>query len=331
MFCLLLLGLVFAPVTSRAQLISFAKGASYSSSTQEWTSGYEVQYRQKLYQDLAVTFDYLNEGHFTGHHPDGYGLELWYRLWHPRFDRLTVAVGAGSFYYFDTITPPGGLSTDSHGFAPMVSLTARGRIWKKLDWVVSANSINPSHDVKDEQINVGLGYWLNRGALDEEAEPRGIFEPAEDGSALEGSERDELSLYGVFSVINNVRNPNAWGGSAEYRYRFAQDFDATVAYIYEGDPQVARRSGVTAQIWPVRTDVTTGFEVGAGFGVYGFVDKKRQPLPGQVTSVAAAPVVSLMVSHAFLTHWFGRFIFDRVVSNYNRDADIWRLGVGHTL
>jgi hypothetical protein len=65
-------------------------------------------------------------------------------------------------------------------------------------------------------------------------------------------------------------------------------------------------------------------------GAYVFVDTKHQPIPGQITTAAVAPVVSLMASHAVTTNWFARAIWDRVVSNYSRDADIWRLGFGRT-
>jgi hypothetical protein len=37
-----------------------------------------------------------------------------------------------------------------------------------------------------------------------------------------------------------------------------------------------------------------------------------------------------MLSHAVYSNIFVRAIWDRVVSNYNRDADIWRFGVGLT-
>jgi hypothetical protein len=139
-----------------------------------------------------------------------------------------------------------------------------------------------------------------------------------------------LSVYGVLSVINISGNPNAFGVSAEYRRRFVRDFEGTITYIYEGDPRVARRSGVSLQFWPVRYDMSSGFEIGAGFGAYVFVDTKHQPIPGQITTAAVAPVVSLMASHAVTKNWFVRAIWDRVVSNYSRDADIWRLGFGRT-
>ena len=188
--------------------------------------------------------------------------------------------------------------------------------------VVASASERGSSGVKDQLLSLGLAYWLS------DPSELGIFDKPHDGSIWSASRRSELSAYGVLSVINISGNPNAFGFSTEYRYLFTRSIEGTITYIYEGDPRVARRGGVTAQLWPVRHDVASGFEVGAGFGAYAFIDKKRQPIPGQITTAAVAPVVSLMLSHAVYSNIFARAIWDRVVSNYNRDADIWRIGVG---
>jgi hypothetical protein len=314
------------PLDCRAQSLSYLRGDSYSNSQHESSLFYKIEYRAMIYDGFAAAFDYVNEGHFTGHHPDGYGLELSYQYRFPTDYRWYLVGGAGAFYYFDTITPAGGQSTDAHGLAPMVTLSLRGQVWKwnKLDWVLSADSIDPTHDVKDQLLSLGLAYWLS-----DPSDP-GMFDKPRDQSIWSPTYRSELSVYGVLSVINISGNPAAFGASAEYRYIISRSIEGTIAYIYEGDPRVARRSGITAQVWPVRHDVSSGFEVGAGFGIYGFVDTKHQPIPGQTTTAALAPVVSLMVSHALYSNLFARAIWDRVVSNYSRDADIWRLGVGLT-
>jgi hypothetical protein len=309
---------------AQAQMLSYQKGESYSTTVNESSPIYKIEYRQMLYKGFSTTFDYVNEGHFTGHHPDGYGLQFWYQYRLSEKYRVAIAAGVGPYYYFDTITPAHGQSTDAHGLAPVVTLSTRGKLWKNWDWIVSADSIDPTHDLKAQLLSVGVGYWLS-----DSPSPAGFFEAGE-SSASAAKDRNELSIYGVFSVINISGNPNSWGGSAEYRYRFVRHFDGTITYIYEGDPRVARRSGVTAQVWPVRTDVKSGFEIGAGFGAYVFIDKKH-PIPGQITTATVAPVVSLMLSHQLKTDWFARAIWDRVVSNYSRDADIWRLGFGRML
>ncbi len=148
---------------------------------------------------------------------------------------------------------------------------------------------------------------------------------------VEERERDEVSIYVVKSVINIAGNPSALGGAAEYRYRFSPFLEGAATYIYEGNPKVARRSGMSVQAWPVRTGVSDHIEIGAGFGAYVFIDTKHEPDPGRNATAAVAPIVSLMTSYRVTPDWFIRIIWDRVVSNYNRDADIFRVGFGCTI
>lgn len=75
-----------------------------------------------IYDGFAAAFNYVNPGHFTGHHPDGDGLELSYQYRLATDYRLYLVGGIGAYYYFDTITPAGGQSTDAHGLAPMFTL-----------------------------------------------------------------------------------------------------------------------------------------------------------------------------------------------------------------
>jgi hypothetical protein len=169
-------------------------------------------------------------------------------------------------------------------------------------------------------VSAGFGYWLDKSAP-------GILEP----SPHIRQASDELTLFSVFSVINNATNPKAWGASVEYRHRFETNLDGTLTYIYEGNPKVARRSGVAGQFWPVRKALANSVEVGAGFGAYFFIDRRNQPNPNKTNAVAAAGLISIMASYDLSERWLVRAIWDRVITNYNRDADIWRLGVGYKL
>lgn len=323
---LLLAWLASYPRAVHAQLLSYQRGESYSSTTGEWAPSYDVQYQQVLHKAWSASFDYLNEGHYTGHHPDGYGLELWYWLRLPTSYPLSLSVGAGTLYYFDTITPAGGASVDSHGFAPMASATLRGRLWHNWDWMLTAKAIDPSHDIKTQMLMLGVGYWIQDAPSEAGGQGLGILDRQADGAGP-----DELSAYGLLDVINISGNPSSWGASVEYRHRFQRYIDGTLTYLYEGDPKVARRSGFSGQIWPVRATSLFGTEIGAGFGAYAFIDRKHIPTASRETPAQLAPIVSLMLSYPTHSAWFTRFIWDRVVSNYSRDADIWRLGVGRSL
>src|SRR6267154_291638 len=149
---LLIAGLAWIPLSGHAQQFSYLKGTIYSTTASEFTGAYKVEYRQNLYKDIPVTLGYINEGHFPEHHRDGYSVKLWHESSLLKDKGVSVSVGIGPYYYFDTITPTGGQSTDDHGLAPIVSVTVRGPInlWnlKRLDWMISADAIAPNHDFK---------------------------------------------------------------------------------------------------------------------------------------------------------------------------------------
>jgi len=91
---------------------------------------------------------------------------------------------------------------------------------------------------------------------------------------------------------------------------------------------VARRKGLAPEIWDERS-VGSLWRIGAGIGSYVFLDRAEQPPPGQRTPAQAAGIVSATVSRAFGAHLVGRFIWDRVITSYSHDADIWRIGLGY--
>ena len=109
-----------------------------------------------------------------------------------------------------------------------------------------------------------------------------------------------------------------------------------MAYIYEGDPQLTRRSGVGLQLWPVNTFFHGKIAVGIGLGAYVYIDNKHlsaeRKLLGAIpiNTPALAPLISPTIAMHLSDRWIARFLWHRVVTNYNRDSDVFLLGVGYT-
>ena len=72
--------LVALSAFAQAQMLSFVGGRMDVTSLGETARFYEVGYRQVVIPDVSMSFDYLNEGHVTSHHRDGYGVEGWYHI-----------------------------------------------------------------------------------------------------------------------------------------------------------------------------------------------------------------------------------------------------------
>lgn len=321
--------LIYAGVNIYAQELTVLGGTTTQESLKNSSYNWQIDYRQDFYENFASSIAYINEGHMPGHYRDGTAWEAWGNL--PLLnDRIAVSVGAGVYYYYDTQTTSGAASADIHGTAPIFSATITGYLSDRVFYRVMLNRISPSHDTKSTTAAVGVGYWFgpNRRPLgsqpskDDTPESTYVTEP-------------QLALFGGQSVVNTFLSQKALAGAVEYRQGLLPHLDGTASFIYEGDPKIARRSGVAMQLWPVNTFLDESTSVGIGVGPYIFIDRNHPVNTGQTVNVgrknpaAIAPLVSLTIARKFSDHWIARIIWDRVTSNYNRDSDIFLVGLGY--
>ena len=73
--------------------------------------------------------------------------------------------------------------------------------------------------------------------------------------------------------------------------------------------------------------------VGIGVGPYVYIDRKHPvdhgTILGRKNPAAVAPLVSLSVARHLSEDWLVRVVWDRVTTSYNRDADVFLLGLGY--
>ncbi|HEY4300288.1 MAG TPA: hypothetical protein VGM73_05410 [Candidatus Didemnitutus sp.] len=305
-----------------AQELTFFGGylpeVSHERSSYDW----QVDYRQDFSRYFAGSIAYINEGHLRGHHRDGTAGEAWARI--PLdHDRLIIAVGAGGYAYFDTQPAPGGDTVDVHGTALIASLSATAYFSNRWYGEVMVNRILPDHDLNLTTFGAGLGFWFGRTT-----KPT----PGKLGDAHDEQERvtaNELTMFTGQSVVNTFLSQKAAAWAAEYRRGLIPHIDWTISGIHEGDPKIIRRSGGATQIWAVNTFFHDRVSVGAGIGPYVYIDHNNPSTTNQRIPAAVAPLFSLTCAYRFNDHLVARLVFDRVVSNYNRDSDIFLLGLGY--
>jgi hypothetical protein len=327
--------LFLAKLNVQAQVITFQGGLLTVPNFKKGSFAYELEYKEVLYHGYSFSVGYVNEGHVQDdtllrHHQDGYSFEAWCRLIELPKHALSLQLGLGALYLFDTQTRDPDPSRDIHRVAPMATLEAHGRLGLgKLLWTARVQRINANgaNTVKTNMAMVGVGYWLGK----EEDVKTMTFKGVLEENGLFSSPPDianELTAFALVSVINARLNPKSFGEGLEYRRRFSEHIDATLSFFNEGNPKVARRKGIAPEIWDERM-IGSNWRIGAGLGAYVFVDKANRPPPGQSTPAQAAGIVSGTISRNIGAHWLGRFIWDRVITSYNHDADIWRIGLGY--
>lgn len=316
---LLLLG---AGLNLPAQELTFLGGVMNTSNLNQTSYTWQVDYRQDLFRNFAASIAYINEGHLPGHHRDGTAWEAWARL--PLFeDRVSISLGLGAYYFFDTQPLPGGDTANVHGTAPIYSLSATGYLSNRWFYRVLVNRISPAHDIKVNTMTMGAGFWFGR----EKKPTPGKLGDAPDEYAY--VTQNELTAFGGQSVVNTFFSQTARAYAGEYRRGLMPHVDWTASVIYEGDPEIIRRNGVATQLWFVNTFFNDRIAMGGGLGPYVYLDHKHPVTAGKKNPAAIAPLASLTFSVRLADHWIMRLVFDRVTSSYNRDADIFLLGLGY--
>lgn len=316
---LLLLG---AGLNLQAQELSFLGGLLPKTSFERSSYTWQVDYRQDFYRNFAGSIAYINEGHLPGHHRDGNAWEGWGRL--PLFqNRLSIAAGFGAYYFFDTQPLPGGDTANVHGTSPIYSLSATGYFANRWFYRFNFNRITPTHQIQTNTVSVGGGFWFGR---DKKPTPGKLGDAPDEYDFVTPN---ELTLYGGQSVVNTFLSQKALACAGEYRRGLIPHLDWTASAIYEGDPKIIRRSGVATQLWFVNTFFNDRISMGGGLGPYIYLDHKHPPRTGSKNPAAVAPLASLTFSTQLSDNWIVRLIFDRVTSSYNRDADIFLVGLGY--
>jgi hypothetical protein len=326
-----LLGLVLlctAPAME-AQELSLLGGTTASSGFRRSSYTWQIDYRQDFYENFASSIAYINEGHLVGHYRDGTSWEVWGNL--PVFDgKIALSLGAGAYYYYDTEPGGPGRSLDVHGVAPIVSFTATGYISDRWFYRFMVNRISPSSDIKTTTAAFGVGYWFGTNRRPEGKEPG-----KSDAADAQYVTEPQLTVFAGQSVVNTLLSDKARAEAAEFRQGILPHLDGTASFIYEGDPKLTRRSGVAFQLWPVNTFFDESTSVGIGVGPYIFIDRNHPVNTGQTVNVGAtnpaaiAPLVSLTIARQISNNLIVRIVWDRVVSNYNRDSDIFLVGLGY--
>jgi hypothetical protein len=312
---MLWLAFVVAPWPVLAQEVFIRVGDTQEIGTaRSHTYAYGFSYLQGLGENLAWSVGYLNEGHVPNHKRDGLDFQGWGRI-NILNRRLSLGIGAGPYLYWDTVlgtTRP--VYTDDHGVGAIFSTAAtwytnsRILIQGKLNYVLTSNSINTL------SATIGLGYQLEH--------------PARPGP-LTGATRspaeelkNELTFFGGRTVTNAGKDVATGAESLQYRRNLAPYLDWTIGWLNEHHP--VSRTGVASEIWAGRTFFHDRLGLEIGFGPYLGYDYHKEYNTTRVNWLA-----SISGSLRFTENWLLRGTWHRVTTNYDRDTDVFLVGLGY--
>ncbi len=315
--------LALAPRPAGAQELSFALGRTVVNSTREASYGWQLDYRQAFAPRWSWSVTYLNEGHPTGHHRDGLAAQAWYRAWF--LDRrLWASVGLGAYRSYDTDVGPDGASRNVHDLSPIVSASATW--YTRTPWFVrgTINRVHVRDGLDTRTYLLGAGYRLFRGK-DPLPGDGGARESR--GGEPGGEVRRELTVFAGSTTVNTFQSEKAVARGWEYRRSVARYVDWTVTWLNEGGNTLIRRNGAASQAWYGRDFAGGRMTLGLGGGIYYNLDRRRTPAPGEKARDVAG-LVTMTASWRPDPRWSVRLYWNRIVTDYSRDTDVFALGLG---
>lgn len=129
--------------------------------------------------------------------------------------------------------------------------------------------------------------------------------------------------------MNSEGNEPGIGSGIEFRKGIGRYFDWTLTWLNEDVSGTLDRMGLGTQIWLVDAFLGRRVTLGFGAGLYSFVDFEMPGDSGRRRDLDIAGLLTVTTSYRFSDRWFARFLWNRVMSNDNRDSDMFLLGAGY--
>jgi hypothetical protein len=275
-----------------------------------------ISYLEGLGEHFAFSFSWLNEGHLDNHHRDGLTGQLWVRT---RIANKAVSLlaGAGPYFYFDTTTPRSQPDcTNAHSWAAAFSVAATLHSFEPFLLHLRLNWIESGHSADTLSAALGLGYHLDTTGTMEQA------------GTTPFTADNELALLLGATVDNSHNNSNRFAQALEYRRRLAKHAELTVGWLNEGNSSFFGRNGPFAQLWLARGFYSDRFSLGLGLGPY-FAFHEHTSGDYERNVATLAWLLTMTAGYRLDDRWGVRLSWHRVISHYDRDADVVVAGLGY--
>jgi hypothetical protein len=274
----------------------------------------EAEYSQILedFEPFGFSVAYLNEGHLDGiakHHRDGFVTQAWaqFPIASPRF---TLGVGIGPYYYFDTVKASKELDANKHGLAGIVSVNAGYAVTDRWGIQLRTNYVKAPGSIDTFAVLGGVGYRFDVPVT-------GLSSPKANFG------KNQITILLGETAVNNNNNKHAFAHSVEYRRTLLDHVDWTMSYLDEGKSDLIDRRGGTAELWATQRFFGERLDLGIGGGVYGAFDSRHAHVFG------LNGIISLTAGYRFGDHWGLRAQLHRVVTDHDRDSDVFLGGIGY--
>jgi len=286
-------------------------GALRGLSETTWTAQSGFIYRPTS-TPWGIGFVYTNDGHLDNNHRDGFAVQGWYTK--PLADRLEFQAGTGPYASMNNTTLNGIRENQFRvGLFTTVALKWRpfGDGWYLRSQLT--NTLVPG-SFNSNAILFGVGHDFI--ASTELGTPNRLLA--------------DVSVWGGTSRTTQLGNQRS-GGAVQLEAQYIVENPVewwmpsaySIAFLSEGDTGLIHRRGVPLQAWWRSAPDT--FTFGFGVGPYIAYDTYRD------TRLNAMGILSLRIGYKVLETTSSvveaGFMYTRVASFYNKDQDIFMLGL----
>lgn len=286
------------PTFTRGNEVYFQGGISQKETPDtSWTL--QSGFNSKIDRNLGVDFSYVNEGHTTNNHRDGFILQGTFQ--DDISDNVSYQVGFGP-YFSNNNTLINGQRLNDFEIGLASSITAKyylDRHWHLRLQYTNISIATPNSN----SVLAGVGYDFE-GRYYESA-------PGFVASAWAGTSR--TTQIGTQS--------NATSAMIDVKRLTEDRLSYSVGFLNEGDTQLADRTGIYAQGW-YDYRPTREWRLSGGIGPYLAQDQRRLDDQTKLMMVG-----SIRATREYSGYEIG-VTFNRVTSFYNRDQDMFMIGLG---
>ena len=304
-----LVSLLFANACAVAQTensdVFLLAGGLHGLDHTTWT--YEVGFIYKPTTHFGIGLAYNNEGHLPDNHRDGLAAQAWYIQSLSR--DFEVQLGTGPYLNMNNTTVDGVRENDFE----VGLLTSAALKWHPAasPWYLRAQYNNAwvPRSFNSNAFLLGLGR---------------DFSFTDDPTNTKLLDADVSVWFGSSRTTQIGAQNTAIGYEVEAKFRARETLSYSVGFLSEGDTNLVNRRGVVLQLW-LGADLTERLAVSGGIGPYLAYDGDHASQVG-VLGIASARV-TLVLSKTPQHRYEAGFMYTRVASFYNRDQDIFMIGL----
>lgn len=290
---------------------------SISNNRHEHDKAWGAEYIQSFGRIPAISVAYLNEGHFDNHFRDGIALQFLVRFY--PLTNTILSAGIGPYFYSDTVFYDDKTNyANRHRIALNYSLAATYDGFNPVLLKLGFNHVQAFNSINTNTFLFGLGYQLD-----------GAKTPTTHVDMADNDFKNQITALLGQTTVNSTNNEHSIAYEIEYRRHLMPYVDVSLNWLDEGSNKMFHRNGIATEIWLTNRFFGDSFKLALGIGPYLAFTNRQKYENDFINKKALSGIVSIDADYFINSRWLVNATWNRIVTSYNRDTDMFLLGLGY--